>query len=514
MIKTIDKNDRPLFRIIIPAFPEEVGVFTRQAKKTTALGPIMVATAANKLWRWKVEVFDENNCPGAPKDKNGLLDHAVLQRERPATVVGFYCGLTSTIERVWELAEFYHEVLTIAAGWHAHHCPKETLNHGIDIVVHGDGEIVIRQILNALEKGSSLENILGTSFLENGQLKTNASEIVEVLGSDSNLDGLPYPDFGLLKYAKIKIYPVGRIRGCSMNCEPCAVKRKPHWASAEHLFNTVRWLVETRKARHFFIVDDRLEEDIGGTIEFFKMISSRYGNRLHFTVQTRLDTAKNIKLLEVMKRAGVRVVCIGYESPVDKDLRAMRKGYSSSDMLELTKVWHRYVRWIHAMFMVGYPLKEKKDLVSAKEIFKCFARFIRKASPDSVQILITFPVVGSDLRQRLEQEGRIFPLSLVPWSRYNGIYPCFKPDSMSVRELQGIPIKLMSRFYNPWSLVRIPLRIIPGGIYLVRGWKYWYHGWDRDVIKFGAHLLIQKWQRKQKEDRFIERLEEYQLKYN
>ena len=72
MIKMINKNEWPLFRMIIPAFPD-VNVFTRQAKKTTALGPIMVATAANKLWGWRVEVIDENNCPGAPKDKNGLL---------------------------------------------------------------------------------------------------------------------------------------------------------------------------------------------------------------------------------------------------------------------------------------------------------------------------------------------------------------------------------------------------------------------------------------------------------
>jgi len=362
-IRTIKKREWSLIRFIIPAFPE-VNIFTRQAKITTALGPIMVATTANKLWGWRAEVIDENNYRG-PRNRQGLVDHLILQKENPAQVVGFYCGLTSTMERVWELAKFYHQekVATIAGGWHAHYCPEETLKNNIDVVVHGDGEIIIQQILEALQEKSPLVNIPGISCMENGQIKTNSPEMLEA----SDLNDLPYPDFGLLKYAKMKIYPIGRIRGCSMNCEFCSVKGKPRWATANYFFNLVKWLRETRKARHFFIVDDRLEEDLDGTIEFFKRISEKYGNRLVFTVQMRLEAAKNTKLLEVMREAGVRTVCIGYESPIDEDLMVMRKGYLVSHMLEWTKILRRYF-CIHGMFIVGYPSKEKKDLVGAKEI--------------------------------------------------------------------------------------------------------------------------------------------------
>lgn len=494
-----------LVRFIVPAFPE-VNIFTRQAKKTTALGLIMVATVANKLWGWRVEVIDENNYRG-PRNSQDLPDHLALQEENPAQVVGFYCGLTSTMERVWELAEFYHreKVFTIAGGWHAHYCPEETLKHNIDVVVHGDGEPVIQQILTFLKKRESLRNIPGISFLENGQLETNLPEFLET----PDLNDLPYPDFGLVKYARIKIYPIGRIRGCGMNCEFCSVKGKPRWAGADYLFNVVKWLRETRKARSFFIVDDRLEGDFDGALEFFRRVSEKYGSQLHFTVQIRLEAAKNTELLEAMKKAGVRTVCIGYESPIDEDLRAMRKGYLSSQMLEWTKVWRRYF-WVHGMFIVGYPLKEKKKLMGAEETVKRFRKFIRKASLDTVQILLPIPLVGTALRQRLEKEGRIFPLGLVPWSKYNGSYPYFKPDNMSVRELQEIAIKLMSRFYNPWSFIRIPLRIIAfPADYIIRGWRNWYRGLDRDLIKYGGHRLLQQWRKKQKGNMFIERLERF-----
>lgn len=513
MIKMIDKNDWPLFRMIIPAFPG-VNIFSGQAKRTTALGAIVVATAANKLWGWRVEVFDENNCPGAPKDKNGLLDHVALQREHPATAVGFYCGLTSTMPRVWKLAEFYHqqEVFTIAGAWHAHYCPEETLQHNIDVVVHRDAEKVIQQILSNLGKEKFLENIPGISFLENGQSKIDALEPVKILGLDSSLSGLPFPDFGLLRYAKIKLYPIGRIRGCSMNCEFCSVNEKPHWACAKHLFETVKWLIETRNAKEFFLVDDSLREDLQGTTKFFNMIADKYGNRLDFSIQLWLKIAENIKFLQVIKKAGVRTACIGVESPIDEDLKAMKKGYTSDKMLEWLKILQHYVK-THIMLIAGYPLKERNVFLSAKEIIKRFRGFIRKARPDSVHVMLPGPGVGTDLRKRLKKEGRLFPESIVSWSKYDGRFVCFKPDkNMSVRELQEMPIKIMSRFYDLLSFVRISRIIIFPIDYFIRRWKPWHRSWYRDAVKSGGYLLMRRWKAKQQIDEFVEKLENHQAK--
>lgn len=512
MEKTIEGKNWLLFRLIIPAFPE-VNIFTRFTRSTTALGPIMVATAANKLWRWRVEVIDENNYKG-PRDKRGLPDHDVLQKGNPASVVGFYCGLTSTMERVFELSDHYKRqgTINIAGGWHAHYCPEETLRKNVDIVIHGDGEIIIQQILQVLAEDNSFEEIPGISFLKNGQVKTNEPEMIE----NPYLDDLPIPDFGLLKHAnKMKFYPIGRVRGCGMNCEFCSVKGRPRWAGAQHLFKTVNWLVETRKARSFFITDDRLEEDPAGTLDFFRMISERYGRCLNFTVQVRLEAARNIELVEVMRRAGVRVVGIGYESPIDEELKTMRKGYSSSKMLEWTKILRRYGFRIHAMFIFGYPLKEGGGLVNPREMVKRFKGFIQKAHFDTVQILHPVPLVGTGLRARLEAEGRIFPLGLVPWRYYDGNYTCFRPDNMTLREFQEIPMKLMKWFYSPLSFIRIPLKTIAFPVdCLVRGWGRWYRRWHRDVVMSGGHLLIQRWQKRQKGNKFLKKLEEHQKKHN
>ena len=497
----------PLFRLIIPAFPE-LNIFTRVVQRTTALGPVIVATAASKLWGWRVEVIDENNCKGAPKDENGFLDHRALQAQSPAEVVGFYCGLSSTIPRVWKLAQFYRAMgaTTIAGSWHTHYAPEEALKKGIDIVVHGDGEMVVRQILMSIEKGESIENIAGISFLDKkGGYRNNPVEILDM----ENLNLLPYTDFGLVRFAKIKLHPIGRIRGCSRNCEFCSVKGKPRWASGQFLFDQVQWLVETRKASEFFIVDDRLEEDREGALFFFDRIAQKYGKSLDFTVQARLEAAQDKEFLTAMKKAGVRVVCIGYESPIDEELQAMRKGYSSRDMLRWTRMYHNIGFLIHAMFIWGYPSKKISGIrLSTKKRAKRFRTFVRNARLDTVQILRAIPLIGSELRARLEKDKRLFPLEVLPWERYDGNYACFKPKDMSLRELQEVPTKLMKGFYDPMSLFRIALKTLAFPIdYMIRGWDTWYRSWRNDLRKYGGHLVIKRWAKCYKRDDFVRKLE-------
>ncbi|MCK5011053.1 MAG: cobalamin-dependent protein [Deltaproteobacteria bacterium] len=497
----------PLFRLIVPAFPE-LNIFTRVANQMTALGPVVVATAASKLWGWRVEVIDENNCKSAPKDENGFVDHRTLQAQNPAEVVGFYCGLSSTIPRVWKLAQFYRAMgaTTIAGGWHTHYAPEESLNRGIDIVVHGDGEMVIRQLLNCIAEGKTIENIACISFLDSeDKCRTNTGEVSD----GANLNLLPYTDFGLVRFSKIKIYQIGRIRGCSRNCEFCSVKGKPRWASGQFLFDQVQWLVETRKAREFFIVDDRLEEDREGSLFFFDKIAKKYGRSLDFTVQARLEAAKDQEFLVAMGKAGVRVVCIGYESPIDEELQAMRKGYSSKDMIKWTKMYSQLGLLIHAMFIWGYPSKKVSELsISTKERAKRFKKFIRQAHLDTVQILRAIPLIGSELRTRLEQDNRLFPLDVLPWEKYDGNYACFQPRDMSLHELQEIPTKLMRGFYDPMSFFRIALKTLAFPIdYLVRGWDDWHRSWRNDLRKYGGYLIIKRLRKHYKQDDLIKKLE-------
>jgi len=500
-----------LFRLIVPAFPE-VNIYSRIAKRTTALGPVIIVSVANKMTGIKVEVIDENNCylkRGALIGQDGLLDHRKLQLQRPAQIIGFYCGLSSTIERVWQIAEFYKSCgcFILAGGWHVHYAPEESLKQGIDVVIHGDGELIIQQIIKCFAEHQPVSHLPGISYLDaSAKYQRNLPLMLE----QEDLNSLPYPDFGLLRYAKMKIYPISRTRGCSRNCEYCSVKGRPRSASGQHLFEQFQWLVETRNAREFFLVDDRAEENREQMMVFFEAVAEKYSRSKSINIQVRLEIADDPEFLKAAYRAGVKVLCIGCESPIDQELKAMAKGYTSKDMLKRLKILRSFF-YRHGMWIWGYPERLTGEHIDAGKRYKIFKKFIRQANLDTVQILKPIPLIGTTLRERLAEENRLFPLELVPWSKYDGNYACFMPDNMSLRQLQDMPTKLMSKFYHPLSSVRIAIKTLVFPFdYLIRGWDGWYRGWRNDLRRFGGYLLIASWLRRHRKEKFLEKIEKFQ----
>jgi len=159
------------------------------------------------------------------------------------------------------------------------------------------------------------------------------------------------------------------------------------------------------------------------------------------------------------------------------------------------------------MFIFGYPSKDGKGAVGVKETMKRFKVFIKKARVHSIQILKAFPITGTDLRKRLKKTGSLFPLSIVPWKYYDGNWIAFKPENMTVEEFQDIPLKIMKWFYSPFSFFRVCLRAVVFPIdYLVRGWKAWRDGWNRDAMKAYGSRLIRRWQGHKESKEFLENL--------
>ncbi len=502
-------------RVIVPAYPA-FNIYSGIAKKTTALGPVCIASVANKLANWDVEVIDENNLRlYGPKDSLGGADHRYLQDVRPADVVGLYGGLTSTAPRLYEVARFYKERGAVVLAGGQHFVGKnidEALGAGVDYLVFGEGELTIKELLEAFESSKEVSEIEGIAYSDHGK-------IIKTKGRDPivDFDLLPQPDFSLVRYAKIKIYPVGRIRGCGMNCEFCTVKGKPRCASSERLIESIASLVEVRDARHFFIVDDLFGQFRKDSIRFCQMLRDyqyRIKKRLDIVVQIRLDKAKDQELLSAMRQAGINTVAIGFESPIKEELEAMEKSIRPDDMIALARVYHRFGFLVHGMFIFGYPLKENNrlDMPLAKRV-KRYKQFIRKAKIDTIQVLFPVPLPGTELRKRLDKDKRIYAKDKIGWEYYDGNFPTFEPDAwVSAQELQGAIRKIMRRFYEFRYMFLIGLRTLSFTSILFflhnikSGWRKWYRSWRNSLARFGGWVIMQRWSKQLKKGSFYERL--------
>ncbi|MCP4348487.1 MAG: B12-binding domain-containing radical SAM protein [Desulfobacterales bacterium] len=515
------------FRIFIPAF-SNFNTYSSLSRFTTSIGPIYVATHANKLERWDVEVIDENNCHGRfyPRNKYNRLDHQQLQAERPTDVVGFYASISSTIPRVYELAQFYKRsgVKTVAGGKHVEAFVEEALAHDIDVVVLGEGELTIKDLLLAWEHNQDISTVQGIAFVKDGSV-----HITEKRPVIHDFESHPFPDFNLLRYAKVKLYPITRTRGCNANCEFCAVKEKARCSSPEYMMNQIRHLVEICGARRFFEASDHFAANREEAIEFCHMLADyqkMYGIRLRLSVQTRITDARYPDLLKAMRRANIYTVCIGYESPIDEELKVMRKGYRSKDLLRWTDTFHQYGFFIHGMFIFGYPRKsdDTHPTISLQERAKYFRDFIQHAKIDTLQILQTIPLPGTELRERLLREQRLFPLHWVGWEYYDGQFPLFMPNAgVEPEDVHHCVGDMMRRFYhvgNFWRLAKgivfyFPLivgihggTIVTGSVkHLISAYHLWYEKYCRIYLfRVGGYFIVKNWFHAFGKSTFLEKL--------
>ncbi len=505
---------RRIFRMVIPRYPA-FNVYSHIAKKTTALGPLCVATSVSRMPGWDVEVIDENNYrfPG-PEDEQGLTDHRALQEMRPADVVGLYGGLSCTIPRLTALAAFYKQagVFTVGGGHHLDAVPEEALRGGLDIVVHGEGEVAVRELLEARDSERALETVPGITILKNDALISS-----EPRAPLQDFEAFPLSDFGLLRFTRVRVFPVSRIRGCDMHCEFCAVKGKARCATPERLVAQMSYLAEAHRARQFFIVDDQFAQDRDETLRFCRMLrdyQSSMALRFFITVQIRLDCAHDAELLTAMQECGIRGLAIGIESPIDEELRAMGKRLKAAEMVELARTYHRQGFLVHGMFIFGYPMRSGVEFrMSGAERVKRFRTFIRKARLDTVQVMLPVPLPGTALRVRLEEQGRVLPNSEIGWEYYDGNFPLIVPDPpLTPEEMQKSVMSLMRSFYRFMRLLgvilhtlRFPLAMLPL-TNLRNRWRKWYRHWRNEVIGSIGYFIVRNWRKAFREGPFAEKL--------
>ncbi len=505
---------RARLRIVCPAYPA-FNVYSRVAKFMTSLGPVCVATAVNDVEGWDAEVIDENNYQRGPKDATGKPDHKAIQDIRPAEVVGLYGGLTSTIPRLFEIARLYKALgaRTIAGGQHfVEDNIEQALHNGVDIVVIGEGEKTIAELLACFDKGGDLSDVQGIAFLRDGKLVLTPER--ELLTA---FDELPIPDFSVLRYARMRYYSVSGTRGCGMNCEFCTVKGKPRFASPERIMEQFRLIFEKCGGKIFFITDDLFAQNRSETLRLCRMLRDyqrQVGVRFRITVQIRLDNARDSELLQAMREAGVNALAIGIESPIAEELKAMNKRLNPDEMVDLARLYRREGFRVHGMFIFGYPAKEGQPFeMSVEDRVRHFRRFIRKARLDTVQMVLPLPLPGTELTHRLRADNRIYSTECVGLEYYDGNFPVFQPDEpLTAEGMQTAIHKIMRHFYRPHTMVSVGFHILsfPAVAFyfhkIKSGWQRWDRRWWRNLYRIGGWLTLRRWTAAFKKDGFLNKL--------
>jgi magnesium-protoporphyrin IX monomethyl ester (oxidative) cyclase len=167
--------------------------------------------------------------------------------------------------------EYNKDILVVFGGAHTSTFPEAVMkDENVDVIVIGEGEITICELLDAYKNRRNFDGIKGIMHRVNGKIKREESR-----DFIHNLDDISFPAWELLekdletikqenqKNKFLMRKPVGYIltsRGCPKDCYFCSVKlvwkRKWRARSAKNIIDEIEFLRNKYEYREFNFVDD------------------------------------------------------------------------------------------------------------------------------------------------------------------------------------------------------------------------------------------------------------------
>ncbi|MFC1646620.1 B12-binding domain-containing radical SAM protein [Candidatus Omnitrophota bacterium] len=229
-------------------------------------------------------------------------------------------------------------------------CPK------IDIIVRGEGEETIKEIL----KKEPLENILGISYRVNGKVTHNANRPLR------DVDSIVYPDRSLRRndyrlilngvgIMNLTFDSVLSARGCPYNCKFCTFTMNPLGQKRSYSARSVDSVIqeiEGINAKFILFSDDSFAANPKRAEEICDALIERKLNK-RFVAQARIEVARYPGLLEKMVKAGFKSLLIGIESPHDRILAQINKGFNSDMVRQAFTVLKKYPIFYNCYFIYG-----------------------------------------------------------------------------------------------------------------------------------------------------------------
>ncbi len=343
--------------------------------------------------------------------------------EADVSLVALSVG-TFQARRAYEIADEYRRrgVKVVMGGFHITFCPEEALEHA-DAIALGEAEGLWPQIVEDARKG---------------ELKECYEHKVPPQLGGVLPDRSIFADKG---YMPMSVIQFGR--GCHHNCDFCCIKAFYKTGCRHRPVEDVVAEIKVAGNSWVFFTDDNIVVDKERAKEFLRAIIPL---KLHWTSQVSLDFVDDDELLSLMVQSGCQCVVIGLESLDDKNMRQMGKGWSKTQNYEskLQKI-RDHGLMVYATFVFGYGNDDK-------DIFQRTLDFAMKQKFFLVNFNHLQPYPGTRLYKRLKKENKLLFERWWLEENYRFGDACFKPDSMSDRELTEGAFKARSDFYSWWAI--------------------------------------------------------------
>ncbi len=396
---------------IISASPNQ-GIDDREGRKSiTAFPPLSILYLAAVLEEMNVEV--------SVLDQPALgftVEEVVQWVEREAPDILGFSTLTSSGQTAalisTKVKEKNPEVTIIFGNHHATFNAERILRKypSVDIVVRGEGEKTIVELVNCIENEGNLKKVRGINF-------RNERKIVETSDQPliKDLDSLPFPHRKLIdveyhctianaNIAPKKFTSVVTSRGCVYNCRFCSCTEiaKKRWRprSAAKTVEELKFLAHEGYKQIIF-VDDTFTMNPKRVSEICRGIRKEKLD-LEWICEGRVDNC-SYDMMREMVLSGCRVVYFGIENANQRILNYYNKRITPKQSENAVKTAKKAgVDVVAGSFILGAPDETREEMWNT-------VKFAQRLSIDIPQFNILGAHPGNDIWNEFVAKGFLDP---------------------------------------------------------------------------------------------------------
>lgn len=327
-----------------------------------------------------------------------------LQAHRPR-VVGIYVTMVTrrnALQMVKEARAIGARVI-VGGPEPAHHADR-FLESGVDVVVVGEGEEALAELLPLLAEGrTDLHAVRGIVFRD----ASGAVVHTEARPRIQDINTLPWPDRGAIdlhQYLQTWKTHHGRssislitARGCPFTCSWCSHavyghthrRRKPEDVVAE-----IKHLVETYQPDQLWIADDVFTVSPAWSFRWAELMKAE-GLKVPYECISRADRFSP-ELATCLAETGCRRVWFGSESGNQEVLDEMSRGVTLEEIRQATRWGQSQGIEVGLFVMVGFGDETPAQVEDT-------IRHLKETRPDDFLITVAYPIRGTKYWETLAE---------------------------------------------------------------------------------------------------------------
>ncbi len=351
-------------------------------------------------------------------------------------------SIYSDVKVAERLKESFPSLFIVLVGTHPSALPEETLklSDKVDAVAVGEYDYTMRDLAFCLEKGADLKTVDGLVFRKDNKIIRNRPRaLIE------NVDELPFVSQVYKRHLNIRDYrfaaanyPMVMVitgRGCPYKCFFCVYpqtfhSRKYRPRSAANVVDEFQWITENLpEVKEIGIEDDTFTVDQERVKEICQLILER-GIKIKWYCNVRVNL--ELETMRWMKKAGCRLVTVGFESADQESLNRMQKGITVAQIRQFVQDTRKAGLLVHGCFIIGNPGETaetmEQSLMMAEEL-NC----------DTMQFFPLLVYPGTEAYRWAKENSYLAADSFAEWADEGGMY-------RSVLNIPGLPAEKIEAF--------------------------------------------------------------------